>query len=179
MAGRTSVRKYQERVDKCFEMHIRGMKQSEIAEAMSMTQQAVSRAVKKAATQHPLVQMTPEERAGVALALMQSITKELWQEIDDAKQRGARDELRSLLGISSLHAQRVSRVLLDQADVAISVVNVSESTVNSLAPKGTDCYQAWLQSVGPGALTAMPMQAQSSDRVIASETVTQGPDVPV
>ncbi|WP_156098053.1 hypothetical protein [Synechococcus sp. KORDI-100] len=110
------------------------------------------------AREHPLTTMSAAERAGVCAAMMAAISRELWQEIADAKQRGARDELRSLLGIASLHSQRVSRVMLDQADVAISVVNVSESTVNSLAPMGADCYQAWLQSGGPGALTAMPPQ---------------------
>ena len=152
-----------------------------------MTQQAVSKAVKKGATQHPLVQMTPEERAGVALGMMQAITKELWGEIADARARNAKDELRSLLGISSLHAQRVSRVLLDQADTQVNVVQINEATKNSLAPLAADSYEQWLASGGPSAL---PLTPQGSSTVAApvdvmasstpvDKTGTQGPDVPV
>ena len=71
----------QQKRERAWELHLKGLNQFQIGAELGVTQSRVCQLVKEAAAQHPVVQMTVEERIALSEARWQQSEEEIKNEI--------------------------------------------------------------------------------------------------
>ena len=71
----------QKKRERAWELHLKGLNQFKIAEELGVTQQRASQLIKEAAAQHPVVQLSTEERIALSEARWQASEDEIKAEI--------------------------------------------------------------------------------------------------
>ena len=111
-----------------FQQFLNGVQQQQIASELGISVPSVSKLIKQACAENPVVEMTPQQRTGLAMELILSAHGDIRRELASARAEGRRDDVRGLLSIQSLSASRAARVLEAQVDTVVQagpVFNVS------------------------------------------------------
>ena len=110
-ASPTQRQKKAERKAIAFRLYLDGKQQLEIAEQLGVSVPCVSKLIKEACQENPVVEMTPQQRTGLAMELILSAHGDIRRELASARAEGRRDDVRGLLSVQSLSAARAARVL--------------------------------------------------------------------
>ena len=100
----------------------------DIGRELGISESMAARMVRKQAKHHPAATMTAEERSAVAMTMLMKAHHDIRSELQQARDEGRRDDIRSLLATQSLSASRCARVLEQTPEVQVNaapVFNVS------------------------------------------------------
>lgn len=171
--SKTSVQKKRERA---WELHLKGLNQFKIAEEIGVSQSRVCQLVQEAARQHPVAQMSTEEKIALSEARWQmsedSIKEEIARQLLDGRetievlklpdgsiqQRVTRTKGvdPALLRALSTHHDRRARQLNNQLSPEAGVTNVNVSMVKEFLQQGNSGAK----------LSASEWNAKEGDKVI-------------
>ena len=104
-------KKTAERRAEAFRLYLNGMQVIDIAKQLGISNASTSVLIKQACQENPVVEMTPQQRTGLAMELILSAHGDIRRELASARAEGRRDDVRGLLSVQSLSAARAARVL--------------------------------------------------------------------